>query len=303
MRLSWTWWICLFVATVCVIGLLLLLLQSRIVYETMTDECTTGCKEVESVLYTGYDQSFTHNVNNKSDSTDIDVFCKLINGGFASIDASQNYVLDTEKKTFLCKDPRHPKQTIAAMDDPLKVTSKYNTSKVFQKSDATNILLECSDYCKIYNGNSNMKDPNFTIDESNILHCKSQFDPDKILMPSVDTPNAKWAVDTSVEKKNLQEVETYCQTLRGGVDRNSTDTPMYTFSTTDKDILFNCTSYWTGQPIQSADIEKAVYTDKTRYPDAQTSFETLKDINNFCLPNKYEIIKDPTTNQYSFQCI
>jgi hypothetical protein len=269
-------------------------------HETFTDQCTSGTCNVESVLYTGYGQSLTHA---NSDRTNISTFCKINNGGFPVIDNSQNYVLDTENKTFLCKDPRHPDQTMTSIDDPLTVTTspKYNkSSKTFQKSDSTNFLQQCSDYCKIYNGNSNMTEPNFIIDSSNIFYCKSQFDP-KILMPSIDTSKAKWKVDNSVEKANLLEVQSYCQTLRGGLNRIPSVEP-YTFSTSEdnKSILFDCTSYWTGEPILSADIETAVYTDTTLYPTAQRSFETLEDVNAFCSPNK--ITRDTNTNRYLLQC-
>ena len=319
-------WTCVFAVTMC-----LLWFSS---FDEAFDQCYDPklCSKFVGELYTGYNNSFVESVVNSrengttSSSTKLSTigsFCQTYNGGYANINGMPNYTLDTTNHTFLCKDPRHPDATMSELEDKLEVTSSYDNTTYDKEGylirGGKPLLTEISDYCKGKNGGVEvMKDvkgnniDNYTVNDENKILCKSQFDP-AIMMPKVNTSNAVWEPNPKVNiAQNLDQVKKNCIVMNGNrstlTDATGAALPLYTISTNGDKIVYNCTSYWTKNPITKLEgKEKVVYKDNKTYGGGvPNQFTKLEEVNTFCKPYNesaanYKIID--TDDKYTFECL
>lgn len=308
-------WICVFAFTIC-----LILFTTFNNYETMSDQCydPAACSKFVGELYTGYETSLVQSVAQENAKSEIAHFCQSKNGGYEVIDNLPNYTLNATNHTFLCKDPRRPESTMSNIDDRLTVTSSYDSTIQFSKNDfetdgSPDLLTEISDYCQSITGDiGNKQATNYIIDENNNILCKSQFDP--ALVVTTTPSKAVWEPNHSQHAKNLSEVEKKCIALNGNhstLTDASTNRPKALYSISQKDgaIVYNCNSYWTGDPITSKTQEKSAIKDVKTYGYPRASFSKLEDITNFCkthtsiLPFLNKKIITTNNKKYSFECI
>jgi len=321
-------WTCVFAVTMC-----LLWFSS---FDEAFDQCYDPklCSKFVGELYTGYNNSFVESVVNSRENgttssttklSTIGSFCQTYNGGYANINGMPNYTLNTSNHTFLCKDPRRPDDaTLSELEDKLEVTSSYDEDTTYDKEGylirgGKRLMTEISDYCKGKNGGVEvMKDVNgnnmvnYTVNDENKILCKSQFDP-AIMMPNVNTSNAVWEPNPKENiAQNLAQVKENCIRMNGNrstlTDATGAALPLYTISTTGDEIVYNCTSYWTKEPIfKSGGKERVVHKDNKIYGRGEPqNFTKLEDVKKFCEPYNesaanYQIID--ADDKYTFQCL
>lgn len=318
----WILWLCLVLAVLC----LLWVISTTMNIRESADACHTGaCSAFVGKEYTGYDTAFI--LQEGGSNEEIQKFCKRINGNYDTIYGGPNYFYNSATSSFSCKDPRNPTLSISDINDPLKIYHFYNTTdKSFSKNDwlynKPQLLSEMTDFCKKINGGKDTItnslggiEPNYRLiqdkDNNFSFYCKSIFD-NSLDMITMDSSYAIWSKDKSTEPKkyySLDKVNDFCKTINGNHDQiviSNNVLPLSTFKEEDTEIKFDCTSFWTGKPIISAEKEKVMYLNKDIW-GTDLSFSKLEDVRSYCstwnpINDNFIIFDSPDNDKYSFSC-